>query len=154
MSGASSGTLRNIVVTGTPGIDKSMFGFHLLCLLRCQGETVLFERKDVWYRFSNEGVKQGEYSDFLRVGYLQNDPNSWYLSDPKNQPEEIFAGITVVLVSPEAIRVKEFLKQAKSKRLFMPVLAHGMSAICLPNMPSTDVERDFNDVGVAEQSLI
>ena len=70
----------------------------------------MFERKGSWYRFSDEGVGEGEFCDFFRPMYLQNDLTAWYLSDPKNRPEEMFAGITVVLVSPKAIRVNEFLK--------------------------------------------
>ena len=44
---ASKGTFRNIVVTGTPGIGKSIFGLHLLYLLRCEGKVVVFEIKDI-----------------------------------------------------------------------------------------------------------
>lgn len=42
LDGASSGTFSDIVVTGTPGIGKSMFGLYLLYMLRCQGKTVVF----------------------------------------------------------------------------------------------------------------
>ena len=94
------------MVTGTPGIDKSLFVFFLLHLLRCQGKTVAFERKGDWYRFRDEGVEAGRRLDtFLDVAYLQNDTAAWHLSDPKNRPEEVFAGITVVLVSPKTIRI-------------------------------------------------
>ena len=68
LSGASGGTLRKIVVTGTPGIGKSVFGFYLLYLLRCLGKTVVFELKGDWYRFSDEGVVQGRFDTFEQLG--------------------------------------------------------------------------------------
>ena len=89
LDGASSGAWRNVVVTGTPGIGKSVFGLYLLYLLRCQGKTVVFEQKGFWYRFSDEGVAEGEFSSFKTAGYLTGDPTAWYLSDPEDRPEEI-----------------------------------------------------------------
>ena len=56
LDGASCGTFSDIVVTGTPRIGKSMFGFYLLYLLRCRGKNVVFEVKGDWYRFSDAGV--------------------------------------------------------------------------------------------------
>ena len=117
LDGASSGALRNIVVTGTPGIGKSVFGLYLLYLLRCQGLTVVFERRGRWLRFSDdEGVQKGRFETFYDAGYFE-DPTAWYLSDPEDRPKEMFMGTTVVLVLPKAIRVNEFMKQAKSIRL-------------------------------------
>ena len=74
-----SGEVEDIVVTGTPGIGKSMFGYCLLYLLRCEGKTVVFELKGDWYRFGDEGAEKGRLDDFYYAGYL-DDPESWYLS--------------------------------------------------------------------------
>ena len=49
----------------------------------------MFERKGFWYRFSDEGVAEGEFSSFKAAGYLTGDPTAWYLSDPEDRPEEI-----------------------------------------------------------------
>ena len=140
LDGASSGALRNIVVTGTPGIGKSVFGLYLLYLLRCQGRTVVFD----------EGVAEGEFSSFKTAEYLTGDPTAWYLSDPKDRPE-MFRGTTVVLVSPKAIRVNEFMKQVKSIQFFMGVWSLGELLECrraiFPRARCSDVRDAFRDVG-------
>lgn len=41
LSGASNGEVQDVVVKGTPGIQTPMFGFYLLCLLHCEGKTVV-----------------------------------------------------------------------------------------------------------------
>ena len=58
LDAASRGVVRDVVVTGTPGIGKSCFGWYLLYLLRCLGRTVVYELKGVWYRFSNERAQE------------------------------------------------------------------------------------------------
>ncbi|CAN0449686.1 unnamed protein product, partial [Pylaiella littoralis] len=149
--GASSDTMRNIVVTGTPGIGKSVFGFYLLYLLRRQGKTVVYDSKGDWYRFSDEGVAKGELSDFKKKRYLDNDEDNWCLSDPESRPYEGFTGTTVVLVSPKAVRVHEFMKQEGSCRCFMPVWSLDELFECqravFPHVPKTDVRKRFGKVG-------
>ena len=110
--GAKIGTLKKIVVTGTPGIGKSVFNFYLLYLLRLQGKTVLFNLIDIWYRFSDEGAE--------RVGNPKNyflDENDRFLCDPENKPTGSFRGITVVTVSLEEERTKEFLKMGRLDKI-------------------------------------
>ncbi|CAM9517557.1 unnamed protein product [Ectocarpus sp. 12 AP-2014] len=153
LEGVTDGTMEKIVVTGTPGIGKSEFGFYLMHLLRCRGKTVVLERKDRWYRFSDEGVIKGNILDFTRAGYLDEDDtsNTWYLSDPKSEPEE-FSGLpTVVLVSPRTGRVKEFLKQPDSRRFYMPPWSLDELLDCqqavFPHVRETDVRERYGEVG-------
>ena len=156
LGGASSDTFHNIVVTGTPGIGKSVFGFYLLYLLRCQGKTVVFELKGKWYRFSDAGVVQASLEAFNERGYM-DDPNSWYLSDPEDRPREYFQGTTVVLVSPKYERVKEFLKLADAQQIFMPVWGLDELLKCqravFPHVPSTFVEEAFGVVGGVARAI-
>ena len=151
-----SGEVKDIVVTGTPGIGKSMFGYYLLYLLRCEGKTVVFELKGAWYRFGDEGAEKGRLDDFYYAGYL-DDPESWYLSDPKDRPEENFAGTTIVLVSPAFERVKEFLKLPTSKRIFMPVWSLEELLKCrrvvFPHVLRTDVVKSFGVVGGVARAI-
>ena len=64
-----SGKVQDIVVTGTPGIGKSTFGYYLLYLLCCEEKAVVFELKGDWYRFGDEGAQKGTYADFDRAGF-------------------------------------------------------------------------------------
>ncbi|CAM9974146.1 unnamed protein product, partial [Laminaria digitata] len=150
LDGGSNGTTRNFVVTGTPGIGKSIFGFFLLYLLRCQGKSVVFESKHLWYRFSDAGVTRGLFASLVVAGYL-DDVDSWYLSDPEDRPLEGFCGSTVVLVSPKRQRVHEFMKQASSERLFMPVWSLDELLECqqavFSHVPIPDVMKAFTKVG-------
>ena len=147
-----------LYVTGSPGIGKICVRLLSSVPASCQGKTVLFDRKGVWYRFSDEGVKLGEFSNFCDAGYLQNDGNSWYLSDTVDRPMDIFVGITV-LVWTKAKSVNSILKQAESERFFMPVFSLDELLQCrrfvFPDVPSTDVESALDYVGEVwlEQSL-
>ncbi|CAM9615718.1 unnamed protein product [Pylaiella littoralis] len=150
LDGGSEGTLPQFVVTGTPGIGKSVFGLYLLSLLRCRGKTVVFERKSFWFRFSDEGVDEGDYSSFKNAGYL-HDENTWYLSDPEEKPEELLRLATVVMVSPTYERTKEFLKLRDSEQVFMPVWELDELFECreavFPHVPRADVAEYFRVVG-------
>lgn len=151
IDGAINGSMDNIVVTGTPGIGKSVFGYYLLYLLRQNGKTVVFEQNDKWYRFSDEGVVEGRFETFSDAGFL-NDPAGWYLSDPEGKPREGFTGIAVVLVSPGKDRTNEFLKQDDACLLFMPVWSEDELLECrriiFPGARSVnDVRKAFEKVG-------
>ncbi|CAM9928509.1 unnamed protein product [Ectocarpus sp. 4 AP-2014] len=151
IDGAINGSMGNIVVTGTPGIGKSVFGYYLLYLLRLEGKTVVFEQKDKWYRFSDVGVLQGRFETFSDAGCM-DDPAIWYLSDPEGKPHEGFTGITVVLVSPGKDKTNEFLKQDTACRLFMPVWSEDELLECrriiFPDARSVnDVRKAFIKVG-------
>lgn len=150
LDGATTGTFKDIVVTGTPGIGKSVFGLYLLYLLRCQGKTVVFEMKVEWYRFSNAGVEKGGLREFIAAGYLRDDSNDWYLSDPQDRPFERFSGTTVVLVSPKRRRTHEFLKNGGTQ-CFMPVWGEDELLECrlalFPLIPSAVVKEVFLVVG-------
>ncbi|CAB1105052.1 unnamed protein product [Ectocarpus sp. CCAP 1310/34] len=50
----NDGTTPKIVIVGTSGIGKSVFGFFLLYQLRLEGRTVVFERETVPRAFSFE----------------------------------------------------------------------------------------------------
>ncbi|CAM9756354.1 unnamed protein product [Ectocarpus sp. 4 AP-2014] len=143
-----------IAVTGTPGIGKSMFGYYLLYLLRCQGKTVVFQVKRAWYRFSDAGVIKGDYKDFLRAGFLfrnGHDCDSWFLCDPDDRPREMLPGTTVVWASPKKGTVHEFMKQPSAVQYFMPVWSQDELLECrravFNHVEGIDVERAFGVVG-------
>ncbi|CAN0479039.1 unnamed protein product [Ectocarpus sp. 12 AP-2014] len=143
--------MNDIVVTGTPGIGKSVFGYYLLYLLRLAGRTVVFEQKGNWYRFSDEGVVEGRFETFMDAGFL-DDPAGWYLSDPEDKPREGFTGTTVVLVSPRKDKTDQFLKQDEAYLLFMPVWSEDELLECrriiFPHDRSDDdVRKAFEKVG-------
>lgn len=137
LSRASSGDVRDVVVTGTPGTGKSMFGIYLLYLLRIEGKTVIFDLKGDWYRFSDEGVVKGELSSFKSAGYLNDDYGSWYLSDPEWSPYEKFGGVTVVLGSPRGQSERVFEAKDAVPAALHASVGYGrgvkMSSSCLPS---------------------
>jgi len=141
----------HLVVTGTPGIGKSVFGLYLMYLLRCEGKTVVFERKSDWYRFNDEGVIKGDVASFRQAGFL-DDESSWYLSDPDAKPQELLSLRTVVLVSPNYERTKEFMKlSGLAQQIFMPVWKVDELLDCqcavFPDVPSDVVKQRFAEVG-------
>ena len=151
-----SGEVRHVVVTGTHGIGKSMFGYYLLYLLRCEGKTVVFELKGDWYRFGDDGEQRGTYSEFRRAGFTR-DPTAWYLSDPKDKANENLAGTTVVLASLDVKRVSGFLKLPDSKQIFMPVWSLEELLKCrravFPHVLNADVVKSFGVVGGVARAI-
>ncbi|CAN0269983.1 unnamed protein product, partial [Pylaiella littoralis] len=137
----------NVVRTGTPGIGKSVFGFYLL---RRRGKTVIFQSKETCYRFSDTGVMEGSIRQFQEAGELKGT-DRWYLCDPETRPYKGFTGTTVVLVSPKATRLHEFMKQKESRQFYMPVWDEDELLECreavYSHVPSDDVKRAFGEVG-------
>lgn len=129
-----------------------------LCLLRKRGETVVFERKGEWYRFSDEGVILGTFLAFYNVGYLSGDTSGWYLSDllRDSPPFEGFDCTTVVLVSPKLKRIHEFLKP-NGPRVFMSVWGLDELLECrlavFPDVKSTAVKEAFEIVGCVARAV-
>ncbi|CAM9895128.1 unnamed protein product, partial [Ectocarpus sp. 4 AP-2014] len=158
IDGPINGSTNNIVVTGTPGIGKSVFGYYLLYLLRRDGKTVVFEQKGKWYRFSDEGVVQGRFETFSDAGFL-DDPAGWYLSDPEGKPREGFTGVTVVLVLPGNDKTNQFLKQDDACLLIMPVWSEDELLECrriiFPHVRSVnDVKKAFEKVGGVARAVL
>jgi hypothetical protein len=58
--------VRNIVVTGIPGIGKSCFGLYLLWKLAIRGETVIWQRSRIEerYKFQGDSVEVGDLKSF------------------------------------------------------------------------------------------
>ena len=139
------------MVTGTPGIIKNLCSVYFFCTCFAAKEK-LFCLSGRTYGLGAVTKEWRRFATFQDAGFVANR-DSWYLSDLENRPKEVFAGKTVGLASLKGIRVNEFLKQAKSKRFFMPVGSLHELLECrqfvYPDVPSTDVERRFDDVGVA-----
>lgn len=146
----NDGTTPKIVIVGTPGIGKSVFGFFLLYQLRLEGRTVVFEAGSFWYRFSDEGSVEGKFSSFKKAGFF-NDGNTWYLSDPKFRPEKISNLPTVVFVSPKIGRTEEFLKMRNSEEFCMAPWSEDELMECrrliFPEVSQNDVQQRFDIVG-------
>lgn len=67
---AAADRLNKMVVTGTPGVGKSVFAFDILYHIRCKGTAVVFNHKQDWYRFSDSGVEMGGFYSFMYAGYF------------------------------------------------------------------------------------
>lgn len=155
--GLDAGDLKAFLVTGTPGIGKSFFGYFLLYCLRKQGETVVYQAgADSWFRFSNEGVKQaaaeGGFKEFFGAGYFR-DRAMWFLCDPpeKKHAWDKFPGKTVALMSPNRERYQGLVKQGKLMKLVMPPWTLEELQECrgevFPATSDEDVRRTFEVVG-------
>ncbi|CAM9617120.1 unnamed protein product [Pylaiella littoralis] len=146
----NDGTTPKIVIVGTPGIGKSVFGFFLLYQLRLEGRTVVFDREGSWYRFSDEGSVVGELSSLKTAGFFDDD-NTWYLSDPKFRPEKFLNLPTVVFVSPKIGRTEEFLKMDMSEEFCMAPWGEDELMECrrliFPEISEHEVQRRFDIVG-------
>jgi hypothetical protein len=68
----SSATVGGFVITGTPGIGKSVCSLYFLYKLVSCGKTVVFHKEDIIYRYlPGEAVKIGSRLEFKVAGYFE-----------------------------------------------------------------------------------
>ncbi|CAN0133971.1 unnamed protein product [Pylaiella littoralis] len=146
--GAINSSMDNVVVTGTPGIGKSVFGYYLLYLLRLEHKTVVLEQKEKWYRFSDEGVVEGRFETFSDAGFL-NDPAGWYLSDPEGKPRESFTGITVAVEQRELLSTDE-----TGDALFHMLPSPGTAYECFDVVFASEYALELVEKAVSEREYL
>eukprot|EP01038_Epipyxis_sp_PR26KG_P017743 gene17743-24731_t len=113
----------HIVVTGTPGIGKSLFAYYFLWK-SLQDET--FENKKLYFQSAPDCIfylpKDGEMIE-LSVDdkrKARGDPETVLLVDMDElKGPAKWGGITIILASPNEARFKEFLKHGNPENFFM-----------------------------------
>eukprot|EP00953_Heterococcus_sp_UTEX-ZZ885_P008874 5265-Heterococcus_DN1.PRE.26 len=115
----TSGDIRRVIITGTPGIGKSCYALYWLYLLCQSNKTVIYQRYSDYYYFSGSDVFQSRYEHIYDSGYFEQR-DVWFLCDPDARPYQNCQGITLVFISPDRERYKYFLK-AHATIYFMPV---------------------------------
>ncbi|KAG5186713.1 hypothetical protein JKP88DRAFT_254422 [Tribonema minus] len=115
---------RRVVVTGTPGIGKSVYAFYWLWRLCQAGKTVVYQSDNDFYRFCGQDVRQGNRSEFFRAGYLQ-DANAGFLCDPDMELYSCFQGVTIAFMSSCKKRYSKFLNTPRATARCMPVWGEG-----------------------------
>lgn len=149
--------LQAFVVTGTPGIGKSYFGYFLLYELRKQGKTVVYQAGGKgWFRFSDKGVAWADaksgFSTFSAAKYL-SDQSAWLLCDPPEREDawDGFSGVTVALMSPNRKRFQGLVKREKMVKFVMPPWSLKELQECrvcsFPTLSDDDVKVAFDVVG-------
>jgi putative protein kinase ArgK-like GTPase of G3E family len=69
----SNTNVHRFVITGTPGIGKSVCALYFFYRLIVCGKTVLYQAEDIFYRFSAAStVKIGTRMDFNLAGYFDD----------------------------------------------------------------------------------
>jgi len=106
------------IVTGNPGIGKSMFGFFLLIYLAKQRKTVIYEHFSMkhQYKFQPDGdVFNGEFEKELQ------DSETWYIMDTTIPKTLDIMAKKVFISSPDDDAMKQFRKQSDTaSELIMP----------------------------------
>lgn len=130
-----------IVVTGNPGIGKTVFTFFLLHVLAKQGSKVVYEDCMVERRllFDGDVVLDGARTDFMED---LREPSTWYVSDGVALASWPVAARTVLVASPDVNNYKNFLKERHSTMLYMPVWERDEILRCWTVLYSRSVSRD------------
>ena len=75
-----NGSVRGAVITGTPGIGKTVFGLYELMKVVNEGKTVYYHRADIYVKCCNGFATVLKKKDFLREVRLAST-NDWYIVD-------------------------------------------------------------------------
>eukprot|EP00611_Tribonema_gayanum_P012255 TRINITY_DN2288_c0_g1_i1.p1 TRINITY_DN2288_c0_g1~~TRINITY_DN2288_c0_g1_i1.p1 ORF type:complete len:403 (-),score=56.14 TRINITY_DN2288_c0_g1_i1:405-1613(-) len=111
------GAGRNIIITGTQGIGKSLFLYYVMWHLARAGATVVYDRRDMaTVLYTPQGVFTGSFEDFDQA---LDDAATWYLVDGK--PTRHVAAKTVLVTSLHWDDWKEAQKWPGSLIRHMPV---------------------------------
>ena len=113
---------RGVVLLGTPGIGKSVFGVLEACRLVCEGRTVYYQfNADCVLQLSQNCVKLMDKFSFYKHSTHSDD---WYIVDVKEdgmKPLDVFCDVSILLISsPKRENWYNFLKQNSSTTLYMP----------------------------------
>jgi hypothetical protein len=116
--------IHNFIITGTPGVGKSVFLFYVLWRLSQMEETeaVILRRhldRGRIFVFTKHG-------GFMTTKDVDIDPlldkeSTWYLTDTLDPPPGIAVATTLLVCSPARKHYSQFLKLGGTIKLYMPL---------------------------------
>ena len=149
-------TIGKAIITGTPGIGKSFFLFHLLWQLVKKGKRVLFILDPNTIYYDGQGGVFQFPNNWLpsSIDYSFWNGDLWCLFDAKYKKEEHFfalphANCTIILsTSPRRDMVNDFKKPPQPQVFYMPIWTKPELEIIAPKFPNaTDWINRFHILG-------
>ncbi|CAG8471320.1 10019_t:CDS:2, partial [Paraglomus brasilianum] len=136
---------RRYLITGNPGIGKTLFGLYMFVLLLQKGHSVIFDSleytifvKNKCEEFTFELIKSN--IDFLA---RMEQPGVWCIIDGK-QPRvshDKNVGKTIMVSSPRIEYIKNFQKSVYCIKFYMPVWTFAELEMCRESAFS-DLSKD------------
>ena len=137
-----SKTSKGVSIFGNPGIGKTCFGHFILLHLGRRGGTVVYEDADKCVLFSDQGVVEGQTSDFDQV---LSQSSTWYISHDDGSTDD-YEAKTIVFTS----RLRR-TTGSQSLSLCMPVWSEEEIMTCrglmYSNTPAAIVEDCYDRWG-------
>ncbi|KAF8430001.1 hypothetical protein EV426DRAFT_579274 [Tirmania nivea] len=131
--------LLSFIITGTPGIGKTMFGAYIICRYAQEHP----DSNIVWEGSSGAVTLHADGNVSLGLDILYDDGGALYLVDamlPTLEASRPF----ILFTSPNAIRFKELKKSATVQTLRMPIWGKSeLKNLYMSNFPSVS-NKDFN----------
>jgi len=110
--------MKNICITGNPGIGKSFFGHYLFHRLAQEGKTIVYDEVNSNpVLFCEELVSCGQ--DLFEFRKYLNDSNTWYIVDGHHPTK--YNARTILVCSPQKNHYKNFDKWGRNIIRIMPV---------------------------------
>jgi DNA replication protein DnaC len=64
--------IHSTLITGTPGIGKSICAFYFMWRLLSEGKTVIYQQDDEYYRLGDGGVFRGTWETFFDARFFDD----------------------------------------------------------------------------------
>ncbi|RGB23711.1 hypothetical protein C1646_527493 [Rhizophagus diaphanus] len=126
----NNSSVRNLIITGNPGIGKTYFGYYLLYNLIQRNQTVMYDSHSTGHVivFDQEAFYLYEVLNADQIRAFLSNANNWYIVDGK-EPQKATAK-TILVCSPKKAIFKEFEKFQLSSTRYMPVWSYAEISKC------------------------
>ncbi len=137
--------IRKVIVTGTPGVGKTVFMLYQLYMAKVRNKNVVLKCSDIVAAFMSDPRRVLVHLDHIDMHTLLGATSTLYFFDPAASGEELRSDVrafTVVFASTNPRNSKIFKKSTHTK-FFMPIWTLeeliDCRLLCYPSMTENEV---------------
>lgn len=116
-------TCHKVLLMGTPGCGKTMFGLYFMWTLACSNKPFIYEKVRGGTRLFHDGqvYELADHSPSAISSALERSPDTWYIVDGMTPSFESHVHHTLLITSPRREVWYHWHKSGSCARYVMPV---------------------------------